>query len=112
MKPFALVLTIGLAVVASVASAVEAEEGWESLFDGETYGKWKANENTDSWQIKDGCFVCQGPRHSGSRFIRAAQTWLRCTGPQWKTVVRPLFSKCSRAPVRSPAASLRIPMWW
>ncbi len=62
MKPFALMLAIGLTVAASVASAVEAEEGWKSLFDGATYGQWKANENTDSWQIKDGCFVCQGPR--------------------------------------------------
>ena len=61
-QPFALALTIGLAVAVSVASAAEAENGWESLFDGATFGKWKASENTDSWQIKDGCFVCQGPR--------------------------------------------------
>lgn len=60
MKHFTLVLTIVFAVVLSVAA--QSEEGWEILFDGETYGDWKVNENSDSWQIKDGCFVCQGPR--------------------------------------------------
>jgi hypothetical protein len=43
-------------------SAVGAEEGWISLFDGKTMNGWKASENTTSWKIEDGAFVCFGPR--------------------------------------------------
>ncbi len=33
-----------------------------SIFDGETLDGWKANENIDSWKVKDGCLVCYGER--------------------------------------------------
>ena len=38
-----------------------ATDGWINLFDG-TMDGWKASENSDSWKIEDGCFVCNGPR--------------------------------------------------
>ena len=37
-------------------------DGWESLFDGKTFGKWKPNENADSWKIEDGVILVKGPR--------------------------------------------------
>lgn len=55
-----------LFVVLVISSPVFAEEakddGWKSLFDGKTMKGWKASENKDSWSIKDGAFVCAGPR--------------------------------------------------
>jgi 3-keto-disaccharide hydrolase len=46
------------------ASHVVAEDsdGWVSLFDGKTMSGWKANENEDSWKVKDGALVCNGER--------------------------------------------------
>lgn len=40
----------------------EAESGWTQMFDGQSLKGWKANENADSWQVKDGLLVCAGPR--------------------------------------------------
>ncbi len=53
----ALLLLIGI-------SSVKAEDsdGWVSLFDGQTMNGWKANENKDSWKLKDGALVCNGER--------------------------------------------------
>ncbi len=43
--------------------ATANEEGWVSLFDGESLNGWKkAMENEESWQVKDGDLVCKGPR--------------------------------------------------
>ena len=53
----ALLLLLGI-------SSVKAEDsdGWVSLFDGQTMNGWKANENKDSWKLKDGALVCNGER--------------------------------------------------
>lgn len=40
----------------------DAEEGWITIFDGQSMDGWKASENTDSWQLVDGALVCHGPR--------------------------------------------------
>lgn len=40
----------------------EEEQGWEQLFDGETFDGWKINENKESWRIEDGAFVANGDR--------------------------------------------------
>jgi hypothetical protein len=39
-----------------------ADEEWKTIFDGKTLDGWKASENSDSWKVKDGAFVCAGPR--------------------------------------------------
>lgn len=38
------------------------DSGWISLFDGETFAGWKANENPQSWRIQDGAIVTHGDR--------------------------------------------------
>ncbi|MBX3422902.1 MAG: DUF1080 domain-containing protein [Pirellulaceae bacterium] len=38
------------------------EDGWIEMFDGKSLAGWKANENQQSWSVKDGALVCQGPR--------------------------------------------------
>ena len=48
--------------VFAVALAAGAEDGFTSLFDGTTLAGWKANENPDSWVVKDGAIICHGPR--------------------------------------------------
>ena len=37
-------------------------ETWVSLFDGESLGDWKPNENSDTWSVEDGCIVVNGVR--------------------------------------------------
>ena len=38
------------------------EDGWISLFDGETLNGWKASENKDTFSARDGMIVVDGPR--------------------------------------------------
>ena len=45
----------------SVVTPVE-EEGWISLFDGESFAGWKVNENEATFSIKDGAIVANGER--------------------------------------------------
>ncbi len=55
-KCFSLIL-ISLALF-----PLEAQEnGWISMFDGKTLNGWKANENPQSWSVKDGAIVGDGP---------------------------------------------------
>jgi len=59
----ALVLAVAACCAVVSAGAARAEEsGFESLFDGKSLAGWKANENSDSWTVKDGEIVCKGPR--------------------------------------------------
>jgi hypothetical protein len=44
------------------ATAQPDEDGWIRLFDGETFGDWRRNENEESWTIQDGCLVAKGDR--------------------------------------------------
>jgi hypothetical protein len=37
------------------------EKGWTSMFDGKTLEGWKANENDDSFSVKNGCIVANAP---------------------------------------------------
>jgi Domain of Unknown Function (DUF1080) len=39
-----------------------AEDDFKKIFDGKSLNGWKANENTNSWQLKDGLLVCHGER--------------------------------------------------
>ena len=45
----------------TVAQPAE-EEGWISLFDGETLDGWQASENPASFTVEDGRIVAHGPR--------------------------------------------------
>ncbi len=38
------------------------DDGWITLFDGETLNGWTAAENPASWRIEDGALVTDGPR--------------------------------------------------
>jgi hypothetical protein len=51
-----------VAWLSAVSLTAMAEEGWTSLFDGASLDGWKASENADSWSVKDGKLVCDGPR--------------------------------------------------
>ena len=54
---------VALAVTVVAALPARAlEEGFASLFNGTDLTGWKANENSDSWSVKDGGIVCKGPR--------------------------------------------------
>lgn len=39
-----------------------AENEWISLFDGQTLNGWQPNENSDTWQVKEGALVARGER--------------------------------------------------
>jgi Domain of Unknown Function (DUF1080) len=39
-----------------------ADQGWTSLFNGKDLTGWKANENVDTFSVKDGAIVAHGPR--------------------------------------------------
>ena len=45
-------------------AALLADEGWISMFDGESFKGWKLNENKDTWSIdkEKKAMVCFGPR--------------------------------------------------
>lgn len=39
-----------------------SDDGWITLFDGETLDGWEANENPEDWTVEDGMIVGRGPR--------------------------------------------------
>jgi hypothetical protein len=52
-----------LATTCPAQDSAAAKEGFVSLFDGKTMEGWKpSEENPDSWKVKDGTLVCDGPR--------------------------------------------------
>ena len=55
-------LVCSVLLTLSFASLSAAEEGWKKIFDGKYMQGWKASENKDSWKVKNGEFVCNGPR--------------------------------------------------
>jgi hypothetical protein len=61
MRIASLLLAVSVAMT-SLASAADDEKGFVKITDGKSMKGWKANENKDSWSMKDGAFVAQGPR--------------------------------------------------
>jgi hypothetical protein len=64
MKKYAwcmLALVAGLAW-SSVSQVQADEDGWISLFNGQDLTGWKANENPDTFSVRDGAIVAHGPR--------------------------------------------------
>lgn len=59
MKRFFLGSLLALAVT---AFAVDSKDGWKPLFDGKSLDGWKANENPQTFSVKDGEIVVKGPR--------------------------------------------------
>ncbi|HPQ14549.1 MAG TPA: DUF1080 domain-containing protein [Bryobacteraceae bacterium] len=49
------------AILMAACSGFAADEsGWIQMFDGKTLNGWKANENPESWSVKDGAIVGDG----------------------------------------------------
>lgn len=44
------------------SAALAADGGWIRMFDGKTLDGWKANDNSESWTVKDGAIVGDGER--------------------------------------------------
>ncbi|UCG57808.1 MAG: DUF1080 domain-containing protein [Phycisphaerales bacterium] len=57
-----LLLTIAVLAIAHSALAEEPNDGWISLFDGKTLNGWKASENQETFTVREGMIVAQGPR--------------------------------------------------
>jgi len=63
MKRATMTMVVLLLAVSSLQAAdKKKKDGWISMFDGKSFKGWKASENKDTWQIKDGCLTCAGPR--------------------------------------------------
>ena len=59
---FCVVIAMMFVAVATHAEDKKTDDGWVTIFDGESFNGWKASENADTWSIQDGAFVCFGPR--------------------------------------------------
>ena len=54
---------IGSLLIALTASfSTRQDDGWISLFDGETLDGWRASEHPDTFSVEDGKIVVDGPR--------------------------------------------------
>jgi len=53
-------LTCFLLIAGATLNA--ADKGWISLFNGKDLTGWKANENVETFSVKDGAIVAHGPR--------------------------------------------------
>lgn len=63
MKIRMLVLATILSLTSIATGQGKTEPGFKQLFDGKTFNGWKsANENQQSWTIKDGAIVAHGNR--------------------------------------------------
>ncbi len=61
----ATLLRILLASAILMAMAIppaSGEDEWALLFDGKSLEGWKANENSGTWSVADGCLVARGKR--------------------------------------------------
>jgi len=54
--------TLALTLLLSAAASAADTDGWISMFDGKTLDGWKANENAESWTVRDGCITGDGER--------------------------------------------------
>ena len=63
MKSYLGLVTLAVISLGALASAAEPDkDGFVQLFDGKSFDGWKINEKPDSWKIKDGALVANGPR--------------------------------------------------
>ncbi len=57
-----LVLLVSVLVLTAGVCGAQEPGGWVKMFDGQTLGGWKANENPESWRVEDGAIVGDGER--------------------------------------------------
>ena len=63
MRGLTRALAAAAVSIALTAPAISGEDdGWISLFDGETLDGWRASENPDSFRVEDGIIIADGPR--------------------------------------------------
>lgn len=55
-------LFIAFSLITATQTRCVADEGWTSLFNGKDLVGWKANENKDTFRVKDGKIIVKGPR--------------------------------------------------
>ena len=51
-----------LALAGCASTGTTSDDGWISLFDGESLDGWQANENPQTFRVEDGAIVAEGPR--------------------------------------------------
>ncbi len=61
-KLIACCLLLALALACNTAKPTPNNDGWISLFDGESLDGWKASENPSTFSVDDGRIVAHGPR--------------------------------------------------
>jgi hypothetical protein len=52
--------TLALTLLLAAAATAADTDGWIAMFDGKTLDGWKANENAESWTVRDGCITGDG----------------------------------------------------
>jgi hypothetical protein len=57
-----LILFSALVIFLFNCQTKDKESEWISIFDGQTLDGWTANENTETWSVKEGSIVCEGTR--------------------------------------------------
>lgn len=57
-----IAVAAAFALAVPFAAGAAEEEGWTSLFDGESLEGWSVSENPDSVVVEDGAIVTHGPR--------------------------------------------------
>ena len=72
MKTLSLSL-IAAALLATCAIAADDKDGWISMFDGKTLTGWKANQNPESWTVRDGCITGDGEQSHLFWMVREAE---------------------------------------
>ncbi len=61
LKMCSLLVSLGF-VITLAQIGQSQDDGWVKMFDGKSLDGWKANENADSWSVKDGMIACHGQR--------------------------------------------------
>jgi len=59
---FFVMATAACSGVSSRDLRAESPHDWTTLFDGQSLDGWKASERSDTWHVKDGCLIANGPR--------------------------------------------------
>ena len=58
----AIAAMLGMIMSGATTASAQESENWTPLFDGQTLNSWQASENPESFSVKDGKIVVDGPR--------------------------------------------------
>src|ERR1035437_8395202 len=110
MKTLSLAL-IAAALMASCAIAADDKDGWISMFAGKTLTGWMANQNPESWTVRDGCITGDGEQshlfwmvREGENLEFKAEVKINNggnSGMYFRTAICPGFPKGYEAPVNT-----------